>query len=75
MLKEMNDTPGSLPGPYLKDSVLEASAYFDIVVVYDTEFTSWQGANENGWSGPGQYRELIQPRRYQMSSISAIRRT
>lgn len=30
------------------------------VVFYDTEFTTWEGAMENDWSAPGQYRELVQ---------------
>lgn len=30
------------------------------VVFYDTEFTTWEGAMENDWSLPGQYRELVQ---------------
>lgn len=32
----------------------------DTVVFYDTEFTTWEGAMENDWSLPGQYRELVQ---------------
>ncbi len=30
------------------------------VVFYDTEFTTWEGAMENDWAGPGQYREMVQ---------------
>ena len=30
------------------------------IVFYDMEFTSWEGAKENNWSGPGQYREIVQ---------------
>jgi inhibitor of KinA sporulation pathway (predicted exonuclease) len=30
------------------------------IIFYDTEFTTWEGAMENGWSLPGQYRELVQ---------------
>ncbi|MDE2336304.1 MAG: exonuclease domain-containing protein [Alphaproteobacteria bacterium] len=30
------------------------------VVFYDTEFTTWPGAMENGWREPGQYREIAQ---------------
>jgi len=29
-------------------------------VIYDTEFTSWEGAFERGWSGPNEFRELVQ---------------
>lgn len=31
------------------------------IVFWDTEFTSWEGCNENGWArSEGQYREIIQ---------------
>jgi len=31
------------------------------MIVWDTEFTSWKGCNENGWDeSEGQYKELIQ---------------
>ena len=29
-------------------------------VVYDLEYTSWEGAWARGWSGPGEYREIVQ---------------
>lgn len=29
-------------------------------VIYDTEYTSWEGAHQRGWSGPGEERELVQ---------------
>lgn len=29
-------------------------------VLYDTEFTTWEGALQRGWSGEGEYRELVQ---------------
>ena len=32
----------------------------DTIVFYDTEFTTWEGALERDWSGPGEYRELVQ---------------
>jgi inhibitor of KinA sporulation pathway (predicted exonuclease) len=32
----------------------------DTIVFYDTEYTTWEGAMENDWSAPGQYRELVQ---------------
>lgn len=28
------------------------------VVVFDTEFTAWQGSVERAWQGPGEFREL-----------------
>lgn len=31
-----------------------------MIVFYDTEFTTWEGAMENDWKEPGQYRELVQ---------------
>ena len=30
------------------------------VVVFDTEFTAWQGSMERGWSGPGEHKEIVQ---------------
>lgn len=30
------------------------------IVVCDTEFTSWPGALERNWSGPGEHREIVQ---------------
>ncbi len=30
------------------------------IVVFDTEFTTWEGAMARKWSGPGEYRELVQ---------------
>jgi inhibitor of KinA sporulation pathway (predicted exonuclease) len=30
------------------------------IVVFDTEFTSWPGAMERGWSGPDEHREIVQ---------------
>ncbi len=32
----------------------------NVVVFYDTEFTTWEGAMDNDWGGPGQYREMVQ---------------
>ncbi len=29
-------------------------------VVYDLEYTAWQGSRERKWSGPGEYREIVQ---------------
>lgn len=29
-------------------------------VIWDTEITSWKGSLERGWSGPNEYKELIQ---------------
>lgn len=30
------------------------------VVVYDTEYTAWEGSQERGWSGPGEHQEIVQ---------------
>ncbi|CAA7622680.1 conserved hypothetical protein [Magnetospirillum sp. LM-5] len=29
-------------------------------IVYDLEYTSWPGAWERGWTGPGEHREIVQ---------------
>jgi len=29
-------------------------------VVYDLEYTSWEGSRERRWSGPGEHREIVQ---------------
>lgn len=29
-------------------------------IILDTEYTTWPGALENGWSAPGQHREIVQ---------------
>jgi len=29
-------------------------------IIFDTEFTTWEGAMQRRWSGPGEYRELVQ---------------
>lgn len=31
-----------------------------IIIVWDTEYTTWDGAMERRWSGEGEYRELVQ---------------
>ena len=30
------------------------------VVLFDTEFTAWQGSVERNWKGPGEFREIVQ---------------
>lgn len=30
------------------------------VIIYDTEYTTWPGALQNGWSEPWQHREIVQ---------------
>ena len=29
-------------------------------IIFDTEFTSWEGSMERGWSNPGEYKELVE---------------
>jgi inhibitor of KinA sporulation pathway (predicted exonuclease) len=29
-------------------------------IIFDTEFTAWQGSMERRWAGPGEYREVVQ---------------
>lgn len=33
---------------------------YPLAVVYDTEFTTWEGAMQRGWSGENEHRELVQ---------------
>lgn len=30
------------------------------IVVFDTEFTAWEGSEERNWSAAGEYREIVQ---------------
>lgn len=30
------------------------------MIIVDTEYTTWPGALESGWAGPGQHREIVQ---------------
>src|SRR5258708_3499146 len=32
----------------------------DHFVLFDTEFTAWEGSMERGWKGPNEHREIIQ---------------
>lgn len=29
-------------------------------ILFDTEYTTWEGALERGWSGPGEYKEIVE---------------
>ena len=33
---------------------------YDQIVVFDTEFTTWEGAMERQWSGANEHREIVQ---------------
>lgn len=42
---------------------MQFSSYFSTyphVVIFDTEFTTWEGAKERDWSGADEHRELVQ---------------
>ena len=39
------------------------------LIIYDTEYTSWQGSQERGWSGAREFQELVQ-----IGAIHIIRR-
>ena len=30
------------------------------IIIFDIEYTTWKGASERRWSGPGEHRELVQ---------------
>jgi len=30
------------------------------IIIYDTEYTTWQGAQERDWGNPGEHREIVQ---------------
>lgn len=30
------------------------------IIVYDTEYTTWEGAQERRWSGPNEFKEIVQ---------------
>ena len=32
----------------------------DTFIIFDTEFTAWEGSMERNWSGENEYRELVQ---------------
>ena len=32
----------------------------DTFIIFDTEFTAWEGSMERKWSGENEYKELIQ---------------
>lgn len=32
----------------------------DTIIVFDTEYTAWDGSLGRGWSGPGEFREIVQ---------------
>ncbi len=32
----------------------------DKIIIFDTEYTTWEGAQERKWSGPGEHREIVE---------------
>lgn len=44
----------------MPDSLTDLLPASGMLVVADLEYTSWEGALENGWSAPGQFRETVQ---------------
>jgi inhibitor of KinA sporulation pathway (predicted exonuclease) len=46
----LSSSPESLAGPPAGD----------VLVVFDLEYTAWEGSLERGWSAPGEHREIVQ---------------
>jgi len=40
--------------------MIQTCCNFGMFVVYDLEFTTWPGAQDRGWTGPGEFREVVQ---------------
>lgn len=38
----------------------EKSGMSNEIIIVDTEYTTWEGARESGWSKPDQHREIVQ---------------
>lgn len=47
----------SVPG---MSDVIHAVLSARKIIVFDIEFTSWPGAKERDWTGPGEHREVVQ---------------
>jgi inhibitor of KinA sporulation pathway (predicted exonuclease) len=60
-LKERYDMPktNSLPWQY-KDPTLQVWPNNGRIVVFDLEFTAWEGSLERGWSEEWEHREIVQ---------------
>ena len=49
--------------PRSEVQILSPAPMFNLpkeIIVLDTEFTCWQGSDENAWTAPGQSKELVQ---------------
>lgn len=44
---------------YLYNSGMELDLP-DNIVLFDTEYTTWEGAQERAWNGPNEHREIVQ---------------
>ena len=44
----------------MPDTLKDVVPATGMIVVADLEYTSWAGAQESGWSAPGQFREIVQ---------------
>ena len=44
------------------------------VVIFDTEFTAWPGSMERGWSGPGEFKEIVQIGAVAVSAADLVER-
>lgn len=44
----------------MPDILTDAVPRSGMIVIADLEYTSWEGAQESGWSAPGQFREIVQ---------------
>lgn len=44
----------------------------DKFIIFDTEFTAWEGSQARGWSAEGEYREVIQIGAVKVSGLKEI---
>lgn len=42
------------------------------LVVFDLEFTAWQGSMQRGWSGPGEHREVVAIGAVKLSPLAGL---
>ena len=40
-------------------NISELIATHKEIIVFDTEYTTWEGAMARQWTGPNEYRELV----------------
>ncbi len=45
------------------------------LLIFDTEYTSWEGSLENNWQKKGEYRELVQLAAIKVSDVNNLHRT